>query len=389
MQALLPDARLHKQGGVGGLRHQIQHLTVELDAVLQPGKIQQLLHHGVQPVGLGGDDRQTPAIVGVVRVLDVADGLHPALDGGERRAQLMTHRGDKVVFHPVGLGQLLRHAVDGAAQTAHLVLVPGVRQAGGQIAVGDAGGGGLHLAQRTHDGAHKKQAAHNGKAQHRHRHAHGGQQHLLPLPVHQRQTGDEPHGGDASRCVGHQRGDGHDPLAGVGVENGRAHTAVTGEGGAKVLPLHQAPVDHTAAGGQHGAAGIQQHQLQLVLFVKLLHDAPKRLSPGGGGVPGVAGGAGGLQTAVDGGEPVEHGPLHAAVQILVGGVEEQPLRHRQHQRRDEQTAPQPAGCDVVGFHAFQRYPYPHTVRMCWGLLGSSSIFMRRRRMFTSTIFTSP
>ena len=37
----------------------------------------------------------------------------------------------------------------------------------------------------------------------------------------------------------------------------------------------------------------------------------------------------------------------------------------------------------------QRYPSPHTVTICTGLEGSSSTFMRSRRMFTSTIFSSP
>ena len=35
------------------------------------------------------------------------------------------------------------------------------------------------------------------------------------------------------------------------------------------------------------------------------------------------------------------------------------------------------------------YPKPHTVAMYRGLVASSSTLTRRRRMFTSTIFTSP
>ena len=40
-------------------------------------------------------------------------------------------------------------------------------------------------------------------------------------------------------------------------------------------------------------------------------------------------------------------------------------------------------------YSSHRYPYPHTVRIWAGWLGSSSTFIRRRRMLTSTIFTSP
>ena len=40
-------------------------------------------------------------------------------------------------------------------------------------------------------------------------------------------------------------------------------------------------------------------------------------------------------------------------------------------------------------YASHLYPNPHTVTMCLGFEGSSSIFIRRRRIFTSTIFSSP
>ena len=40
-------------------------------------------------------------------------------------------------------------------------------------------------------------------------------------------------------------------------------------------------------------------------------------------------------------------------------------------------------------HVPHLYPYPHTVFTYTGFWGLSSILMRRRRMFTSTIFSSP
>ena len=133
VQPLLADAGFHKQGGVGGFGHKIQHLAVELDAVLQAGKIQQFLHHGVQAVGLGTDDGKSPPVVFVVGIVDGLDGFHPTFDGGQGGAQFMTDRRDELVFQPVGLGQVLRHLVDGVAQPADLIVVFGGGQPGFQV----------------------------------------------------------------------------------------------------------------------------------------------------------------------------------------------------------------------------------------------------------------
>ena len=42
-----------------------------------------------------------------------------------------------------------------------------------------------------------------------------------------------------------------------------------------------------------------------------------------------------------------------------------------------------------GYHPSHIYPYPRTVTICVGSAGSSSILIRRRRIFTSTILSSP
>ena len=135
-------------------------MVVHLDAaVLQTAEIQQLLHHVVQADRLVVDDLQTLAVILVGRVIQGAQGLHPAPDRGERRAQLMGDRADELVFHLLGLFQPLGHLVDGTAQPVHLVpLVTGHGQADIQLSPGDGGGRPFHLAQRHHDAPHKVQA---------------------------------------------------------------------------------------------------------------------------------------------------------------------------------------------------------------------------------------
>ena len=94
--------------------------------------------------------------------------------------------------------------------------------------------------------------------------------------------------------------------------------------------------------------GSQQHQLKLFLLVKQLDNAPQRLAAAGRDLAGVAGGAGGTQLALDGGEPAEHRLPHAAVQIIVGGIEEQHLRQDHQDHGDQQAAAQPAPRDAAG-----------------------------------------
>ena len=104
-------------------------------------------------MGLGADNLEPLAVVGVAGVVQRADRFDPALDAGQRRAQLMADRGDELVFHALGLGQVLGHLVDGMAQAADLVVVARVGQAGLQVAARNAVGDGFDLAQRPHDGA--------------------------------------------------------------------------------------------------------------------------------------------------------------------------------------------------------------------------------------------
>ena len=344
--------------------------------------------------------------------MDGRQRLHPAFDAGQRGAQLMADRGDELVFHLLGFTQVFRHLVDCPAHAPDLIIVTRFGQAGFQFAAGDAVGRGFHLGQRPHNRPHKKQTAPQRKSQHRHHHP-GRQQHkIAPLAVGQRQAGDQPHGGDTAGRVGHQRCHRHNPLAIRRAENRPAHAGGAVEGAVKICAVCQVLVDGAAGRAQHKAGVVEQHELKLILFVKLFHGAAQRLAAGSRSIAGVTGSAGGLQPADKGGKAAFHRLFHPAVQALVTEIQEQGFGQSQDQHAEQQTAPQPSvgnaldrptpsfvtksiclrqvhsACKTMPY-GFQRYPYPHTVRMWVGLLGSSSIFMRRRRMLTSTILTSP
>ena len=378
----------------------------------------------------------------------------------------MADRRDKLVFQPLGLGQVLGHLVDGLAQAANFIIVSCIRKADFHVTLGNFRCGGFHLTQGAHDGAHKKQAAPDGKGQHQHAQANADGNGAPPPRVHQREACHHPHGGDAARRVGHEHRHGHDAFAVGRCEDGRPHAVGRGKRPAIVGAVGQVAAHGAAAGRQNDALAVQQHELELVLLVELLNHAAQGLAAAFGSGRSIPRRAGGLQAAHDGGKTAFHRTFHPAVEVIVAVIQEQPLGNRQHQHGDEQAAAYPAaddtarlheggllsgwifwglkcqvvikarcggvraplptvlmqrGCDgkAAGhrgrrplrqrqggcaaarglaalrkqasnpYYAFHRYPYPHTVMICWGLLGSSSIFMRRRRMFTSTIFTSP
>ena len=348
VQPLLPDAGFHKQGSVGGFGHKIQYLAVQLDAVLQAGKIQQFLHHIIQAVGLTVDNGNTLAVVFVIGVTDVGDGFHPAFDAGQRSAQFVADRGDELVFHPFRFCQVLGHLVDGFAQAADLIVIRGIRQAGGQIAVGNAIGGGFHLAQRPHNGADKKQAAEHRKPQHHRRHAERNHQRAVPLAVHQRQAGNKAHGRHIARRIRHQAGNSHHVFAVRCAESDHAAAGGAGDSLIKIPALAQQILVHGAAGGcQHHAGGIQQHELELIFFIKLFHRAAQGLAAAFRRCLAAAGGAGCLQTSLHGGKPRLHGTLHPAVQILVAVIQKQPQRRSQDANGNQQAAAQPAAGNAL------------------------------------------
>ena len=253
----------------------------------------------------------------------------------------MADRGDELILQPIGLGQVLGHLVDGLAQAAHLVVIPVVRQAHLQIAFCNFCRCCFNFPQRPHDGAHKKQPAPNREHQHQHTHAGGGGNGVPPLAVRQRQAGDKAHGRHIAGRVGHQLGHSHHPFA-----LGRGEDVVSFAAGGslrrqKVGAVGQVACHGAAAGGQDDPLGVQQHKLELVLFVELLDGAAQGLAAALGGLVSVARRAGGLQAARNGGKAALRRPLHAAVQFPIIGIEEHHFSRQDHQHGDQQAAPHP------------------------------------------------
>ena len=268
----------------------------------------------------------------------------------------MTDRGDKLVFQPLGLGQILGHLVDGLAQAADLVIVPGVRQAHLHVALGDAGGRSLDLTEGPHDGAHKKQAAPDREAQHKQAQPHTDGHGAPPEVVHQHKARHHPHGGDAARRVGHKHRHCHDTLALRRGKDGRPQPVGGGQRAAVVGTVGQVAVHRAAAGCQDHALIVQQHKLKLVLFVKLLNHAAQDLPAAFGGDGHIPRRAGGLQAAHHGGEAVFHSALNAAVQVVIAVIEEKPLRQHQHQHGDKQAAAHPSADDTAAVRLHRGFP---------------------------------
>ena len=351
-QPLLPDACLAEEHSIGQLCHQVQRAALHADtSVLQAAEIQQLLHHIVQPPGLIVDDLQPLAVVLVGGVVQGHQGLHPAPDGGKRGAQFVRHRADELVLHLLGLFQTLSHLVDGAAQPVHLVVgVAGQGQTHIQFAPGDAGGGALHLPQRHHDAPHKVQSGHDREQQDRHRNEPTDDDGVFDLPLHQRQTGDQPQSRHVLGVVGHQRTGRHDHLAGLGAVHRHAQTIRRTERLFKVPAADDALRVRTAGGGDHAAVAVQQHELVFILIGKLFHHAPQRQTAADrralGGIAGIH-----FQLTGHRGEPPVHDLLHTAVVAAGIAVQKHCFGQQHHQYGDEQIAPQPAAGDTASHNS--------------------------------------
>ena len=245
----------------------------------------------------------------------------------------MGDRADELVFHLLGLFQPLGHLVDGTAQPVHLVpLVAGHGQADIQLPPGDGGGRPFHLAQRHHDAPHKVQARHDGKGQHRRTHDEGHHHGAFELFFHQRQTGDETHGGHIFGCIGYETAGRHDHLSALGAVDGDA-LPVHG-----VLRLLKVGAGDDALGV--GAAGRGDNAA-----VAVHHPTQSHAAAGGGLLARFAGVH--FELTGDGRKAAVHGLLDAVVVAAGGAVEEHDL-HQQHQQyRNEQTAPQPSPGDTA------------------------------------------
>ena len=263
----------------------------------------------------------------------------------------MGHRADELVLHLLGLFQTLSHLIDGAAQPIHLVVgVAGQGQTHVQLAPGDAGGGAFHLPQRHHDAPHEVQPGHDCKQQDCHRNEHTDDDGVFDLPLHQRQTGDQPQGGHVLGVVGHQRAGRHDYLTRLGAVHRHAQTVRAVERLFKVLTTDNTLRVRTAGGGNDAAVAVQQHELVFILIGKLFHHAPQRQTAAGGG---ALGGIAGIHFQLTGhrGEPPVHNLLHTAVVAAGIAVQEHCLGQQHHQYGDQQIAPQPAAGDTASHNS--------------------------------------
>ena len=122
-------------------------------AALHTRKVEQLLHNAGQPFGFPDDDAHA-LVEGFVVHTAALHRLCPALDGSQRRAQLVGDGGDEIIFHLFRRAQLHRHVVDGVAQLADLIVV-GFFNARFEIALCNPPRGRANLLDRREDGLHK------------------------------------------------------------------------------------------------------------------------------------------------------------------------------------------------------------------------------------------
>ena len=256
------------QHHIAQLRRQVhilagKHHPPALDA----GKVQKLLHHLRKPLRLPHDDLHAlPPCFGV-QVVVAQQRFAPAPYGGQRGAQLVGNRRDEVIFHLLGVTQLLRHIVDGGAQLADLIVIVGV-QPHIKVALGDLPGGPAHLAHRRDDGIHEVAAGIQHKQQNsqRHQRRKNGDQGQLPVDGLHRDHIPQPQKVLARK--GGKHGHSHDLLALPPPGKGAAFAVFPCHGQVR----HGGILRHKPTGGkEHLPLGIQRHQLYPVPVLKILY----------------------------------------------------------------------------------------------------------------------
>ena len=114
---------------------------------LEPGEVEQLRHHPAQPLGLAQHLAQR-LVVGLGDAVD--DVLEVGPERGDRRAEVVTDRGDELPPLLLHRLELCGHRVEAAGEVTDLV--PRRRSdPGGVVAGGHPAGGFGHLAQRRSD----------------------------------------------------------------------------------------------------------------------------------------------------------------------------------------------------------------------------------------------
>ena len=91
-------------------------------SALHTRKVEEFLHDAGKALRFADDDTHAALKHRRIRFTGL-DRLGPSLNGGQRCAQLVRNGRDEVVLHLLVLAQFVRHAVDGVAQLAKLVVV--------------------------------------------------------------------------------------------------------------------------------------------------------------------------------------------------------------------------------------------------------------------------
>ena len=328
LQLGLDVHRLHRQGEA---------------AVLNPGELQQLLHHPRQPPGLAGDDGHALAHVPFVPGLAAHDGLGPAGDGGQRGAQFVGDRGDELRLHALRLLDPQGHVVDGVGEVPHLV-VELLFHLDAVASPGDPPGDAGDVLHRVHDGADEVDVGdvHQDQNAHRQDHRHQGED--GHLPVHQAHGGDVAHDPHQLPVVQQGGGDRRDPLAGLG--------QFPLPGGNLLLLPH--PVD--VPGARHGAGegqavGGVDHLPRRVQKLQLQPGAVLEGADvvlGGGEIVLAAGVSTGVGAEVVGGNPrlALHIGEDAAVIVIADDHGEGHHNHQQNHHQDADAVEQPPLADA-------------------------------------------
>ena len=133
-------------------------------ATVDAAEVEQVADEGAEAFGLGEGGAQD----GVVGAHDAVDEvLEQGLLGGERRAQLVRHRGDELAPLLVRVGEVGGHGVEGGGEHAHLVGEVAVTRGSSRRSPSASGVG--HLAQRRGHAA-RQPLGHSERRDDGHRH---------------------------------------------------------------------------------------------------------------------------------------------------------------------------------------------------------------------------
>ena len=180
-----------------------------------------------------------------------SDGLCPAVDGGQRCAQLMRNAGDKIILRFIRLRDLIGHAVDGLGKLADLVVVVD-GGLGFKIALGDLAGDADEVADRFQD-----ERAHDAANDGRHKQDHDGDDGDGDDVGFQERV-DHRHAGNIAQhahddlSVVDRHGNRHDGLAGV--ESAAPGFNVSGDGAVVIVGQ---------LGGVFGVANVVDQELAI------------------------------------------------------------------------------------------------------------------------------